>query len=180
MELNFAERKLLEKLYKDGEESISDLLLLQGKAMDEAIQELNEELAVDDKELWKVILKIQSGEFFQEKFEEAFFNSIMPIFQLAGESEAIGINSGAKWKIENKNATKFSKKLNKLVPAMNDMSSNHLLQSFKKAIKEGKTQSERALLVKEVSKQAATGEEGPFTMGRMKFLEECWNCLKFQ
>jgi len=166
LDLTFAERKLLEKLYKDGEDSIADILEKQGRALDEAIQELSDELAVDDKELWNVILQVQTGDFFQEKFEQAVYDAFMPLFHLAGESEAVGINPDAKWEAENKNAGKFAKKLKKLVPAMNDTSADHMLRSFKRAIETGKTPAERAVLVKEVSKQAANGEEGPFTMTR--------------
>ncbi|MED1954918.1 phage minor head protein [Brevibacillus centrosporus] len=166
LDLTHAERQLLEKLYKEGEESIADLLELQGKALDEAIQELSEELATDSDELWKVILQVQEGDFFQEKFEQAVYDAFMPLFQLAGESEAIGINSEATWNQENKAAAKFAKKLKKLVPAMNSTSADHMIRSFKRAIETGKTPAERATLVKEVSKQAASGEEGPFTMAR--------------
>lgn len=166
LDLTHAERVLLEKLYKEGEEAIADILELQGKALDEAIQELSDELAVDADELWKVIVAVQAGDFFQEKFEQAVYDAFMPLFQLAGESEAIRINSKAKWEQENKAAAKFAKKLKKLVPAMNSTSADHMLRSFKKAIETGKTPAERATLVKEVSKQAANGEEGPFTMTR--------------
>ncbi len=166
LNLTNAERKLLEKLYKDGEESIADLLELQGKALDEAIQDLSDELATDADELWKVILQVQSGDFFQDKFEEAVYNAFMPLFQLAGESEAAGINADAKWEQENKAAAKFAKRLKKLVPAMNKTSADHMLRSFKRAIEVGKTPAERAILVREVSKQAANGEEGPFNMNR--------------
>jgi SPP1 gp7 family putative phage head morphogenesis protein len=166
LDLNHAERALLEKLYKEGEESIADILELQGKALDEAIQELSDELAVDEKELWKVILQVQAGEFFQEKFEQAVYNAFMPLFYLAGESEAVGINEAAKWEQENKAAAKFAQRLKKLVPAMNETSADHMLRAFKRAIEQGKTPSERATLVKEVSKQVAKGEEGPFSMNR--------------
>jgi len=166
LDLNHAERALLEKLYKEGEESIADILELQGKALDEAIQELSDELAVDEKELWKVILQVQAGEFFQEKFEQAVYNAFMPLFHLAGESEAVGINETAKWEQENKAAAKFAQRLKKLVPAMNETSADHMLRAFKRAIEQGKTAAERATLVKEVSKQAAKGEEGPFSMNR--------------
>ena len=166
LDLTHAERQLLEKLYKDGEESIADLLELQGKALDEAIQELSDELAADADELWKVILQVQSGDFFQDKFEKAVYDAFMPLFSLAGESEAIGINPDATWNQENKSAAKFAKKLKKLVPAMNGTSANRMINSFQKAIETGKTPADRAVLVKEVSKQAAEGEEGPFNMNR--------------
>lgn len=166
LDLTYTERQLLEKLYKEGEESIADLLELQGKALDEAIQELSDELSVDVEELWKVILQVQAGDYFQEKFEQAVYDAFMPLFHLAGESEAIGINPDTKWEQENKAAAKFAKKLKRLVPAMNDTSANHMIRSFKRAIEAGKTPAERAVLVKEVSKQAASGEEGPFTMTR--------------
>ncbi|NGQ95020.1 hypothetical protein G3578_07450 [Brevibacillus sp. SYP-B805] len=166
LDLNHAERTLMEKLYKEGEGSIADILELQGKALDEAIQELSDELAVDEKELWKVILQVQAGEFFQEKFEQAVYNAFMPLFHLAGESEAVRINEDVKWEQKNEAAAKFAKKLKKLVPAMNGTSADHMLRAFKRAIEQGKTPSERAALVKEVSKQAAKGEEGPFSMNR--------------
>ncbi|WP_307302788.1 MULTISPECIES: phage minor head protein [unclassified Paenibacillus] len=41
-----------------------------------------------------------------------------------------------------------------------------MLRSFKAAIEIGKTPTERAQLVKEVSSQAANGEEGPFSTQR--------------
>lgn len=166
LDLTHAERALLEKLYKEGEEAIADILELQGKALDEAIQELSDELAADADELWKVILAVQAGDFFQEKFEQAVYDAFVPLFQLAGESEAIGINPEAKWEQENKAAAKFAKKLKKLVPSMNSTSADHMLRSFKRAIESGETPAERAVLVKEVSKQAAKGEEGPFSMTR--------------
>ncbi|MBY0052287.1 hypothetical protein H7K32_11450 [Brevibacillus agri] len=166
LDLTHAERALLEKLYKEGEEAIADILELQGKALDEAIQELSDELAADADELWKVILAVQAGDFFQEKFEQAVHDAFMPLFRLAGESEAVGINPEAKWEQENKAAANFVKKLKKLVPAMNSTSADHMLRSFKRAIESGETPAERAVLVKEVSKQAANGEEGPFSMTR--------------
>lgn len=166
LNLTHTERKLLEKLYKEGEESIADLLELQGKALDAAIQDLSDELAADADELWKVILQVQSGDFFQDKFEQAVYDAFMPLFDQAGKSETIGINPEAKWEQENKAAAKFAKKLKKLVPAMNQTSADHMLRSFKRAIETGKTPVERAVLVKEVSKQAASGEEGPFSMTR--------------
>ncbi|WP_425622994.1 phage minor head protein [Brevibacillus borstelensis] len=166
LDLTHAERALLDKLYKEGEEAIADILELQGKALDEAIQELSDELAVDADELWKVIVAVQAGDFFQEKFEQAVYDAFMPLFHLAGESEAIGINPEAKWEQQNKAAAKFAKKLKKLVPAMNSTSADHMMRSFKRAIESGETPAERAVLVKEVSKQAANGEEGPFSMTR--------------
>lgn len=166
LDLTYTERQLLEKLYKEGEESIADLLELQGKALDEAIQELSDELSVDVEELWKVILQVQAGDYFQEKFEQAVYDAFMPLFHLAGESEAIGINPDTKWEQENKAAAKFAKKLKRLVPAMNNTAADHMLRSFKRAIEAGKTPAERATLVKEVSKQAAEGDEGPFSMAR--------------
>ncbi|QRG65257.1 phage minor head protein [Brevibacillus choshinensis] len=166
LDLTHAERELLEKLYKEGEGTIADLLGLQGKALDEAIQELSEELASDADELWKVILQIQGGDYFQVKFEQAVYDAFMPLFHLAGESEAIGINTDVTWEQENKAAAKFAKRLKQLVPAMSDTSADHMLRSFQRATEVGKTPAERATLVKEVSKQAAAGEEGPFTMTR--------------
>lgn len=166
LDLTYAERALLEKMYKEGEEAIADILELQGKALDEAIQELSDELAADADELWKVIVAVQAGDFFQEKFEQAVYDAFMPLFHLAGESEAIGINPEAKWEQQNKAAAKFAKKLKKLVPAMNNTAADHMLRSFQRAIESGETPAERAMLVKEVSKQAANGEEGPFSMTR--------------
>ncbi|QRG68590.1 phage minor head protein [Brevibacillus choshinensis] len=166
LDLTHAERQLLEKLYKEGEESIADLLELQGKALDEAIQEMSDELAADPDELWKVIVQIQGGDYFQEKFEQAVYDAFMPLFHVAGESEAIGINADVTWEQENKAAADFAKRLKQLVPAMNETSADHMLRSFHRAIEVGKTPAERATLVKEVSKQAASGEEGPFTMTR--------------
>ena len=166
LDLTHAERALLEKLYKEGEESIADLLELQGKALDDAIQELSDELATDADELWKVILLVQTGDYFQEKFEQAVYDAFMPLFNLAGESEAVGINTEAVWEKENKAAAQYAGKLKKMVPAMNDTSADRMIRSFKRAIEEGETPAERAALVKEVSKQAASAEEGPFNMNR--------------
>ncbi|QDS32518.1 phage minor head protein [Brevibacillus brevis] len=166
LDLIHAERALIEKLYKEGEESIANLLELQGKALDEAIQELSDELATDAEELWKVILLVQTGDYFQEKFEQAVYDAFMPLFNLAGESEAMGINSEAVWEQKNKAAAQYAVKLRKMVPAMNDTSADRMIRSFKRAIEEGETPAERAVLVKEVSKQAASAEEGPFNMNR--------------
>lgn len=166
LDLTHAERTLLEKLYKEGEESIADLLELQGKALDDAIQELSDELATDADELWKVILLVQTGDYYQEKFEQAVYDAFMPLFNLAGESEAVGINTEAVWEQENKAAAQYTEKLKKMVPAMNETSADRMIRSFKRAIEEGETPAERAVLVKEVSKQAASGEEGPFNMNR--------------
>ncbi|MFI8714446.1 phage minor head protein [Brevibacillus brevis] len=166
LDLTYAERALLEKLYKEGEESIADLLELQGKALDEAIQELSDELITDADELLKVILLVQTGDFFQEQFEQAVHDAFMPLFHLAGESEVINISADTKWEQENKAAAAFATKLKKLVPDMNETSADRMIRSFQKAIEAGETPAERAAMVKEVSKQAANGEEGPFNMTR--------------
>lgn len=166
LDLSYVERSLLEKLYRDGEDCIADILEKQGMALHEAIQELSDELLVDEKELWKVLLDIRSGDYFQTKFEQAVYDAFLPLFHVAGESEAINLNEQAKWEVKNKAASQFTKKLKKLVPAMNDTSSDQMIHAFQDAIKQGKTLQERAKLVKEISKQAANGEDGPFSMER--------------
>ncbi len=166
LDLTEAERAVLEKLYEDGEGAIADILELQGKELDAAIQELSDELVVDDKELWKVILEIQAGEFFQSKFEQALYDAFSPLFDLAGESVLLSIDPEAKWDTASTGAATFVKKLKKLIPDMNKTSANQLLKAYKKAIEEGKTPQERAQLVREVSKQAAEGEQGPFSTQR--------------
>jgi hypothetical protein len=166
LDLRNVDRKTLETLYKAGEDAIAELLKLQGTELDAAIQELSDELAADPDELLKVILQVQNGETFQKVFEDTLHAAFRPLFDLAGESEAIAVNEDAKWKIENKAAAAFTKKLSKLVPSLNETVQSQLLTAFEGAIMEGKTPAERATLVKEISRQAADGEEGPFSMTR--------------
>lgn len=166
LDLNNAERALLEELFEQGEQAIADILELQGQELNDAIQELSEELLVDADELYKVILDVQAGDFFQSKFEQAVYDAFMPLFHLAGESELTAYNPDKTWSIKNQVAAKFSKKLKKLIPDMNKHSADVMLNAFKHAIERGDTPSERAQLVQEVSEQAANGEVGPFTMQR--------------
>lgn len=166
LNLTNAERAVLEELYNQGEEQIIEILELQGKALHEAIQELTEDALIDIDELGKVIVTLQTGELFTTKFEQAVYDAFMPLFELAGETELTVLNPEKTWSVQNKAAGRFARKLQKLVPGMNETSTEIMLRSFQKAIKEGKTPAERALLVQEVSAQAATGEEGPFSMQR--------------
>jgi hypothetical protein len=166
LDLTNAERAVLEELFNNGEQDIIDILEAQGKELDDAIQELSEELLVDENELYKVILDVQAGDFFQSKFEQAVYDAFMPLFYLAGESELTAYNPDKTWSVKNTAAAKFSKKLKKLVPDMNKHSAEVMLNAFKHAIERGDTPSERAQLVQEVSAQAAKGEAGPFTMQR--------------
>ncbi|MED0735660.1 phage minor head protein [Aneurinibacillus thermoaerophilus] len=166
LDLTNAEREILEKLYEKSEEMIADILELQGQALHEAIQELSDELLVDETELYKVILAVQASDFFQEKFEKAVYDAFIPFFHLAGETELSSLVEGKRWSVENKAAARFALRLKKLVPDMNETSANIMLRSFQQAIKQGKTPSERANLVREISAQAAKGEEGPFSIQR--------------
>jgi 6-pyruvoyl-tetrahydropterin synthase len=166
LDLTNIERDVLEELYSDGESAVADLLELQGQALNEAIQEMDEDLLTDVGELFKVILSVQSGELFQTKFEQLIYDAFMPLFHAAGETELTALNPDKIWSVKNKAAVRFARKLKKLVPDMNDSTANILLNSFQKAIKEGKTATERAQLVQEVSSLAAKGEAGPFTMQR--------------
>lgn len=166
LDLTNAERAVLEELYNQGEELVTEILELQGNELHETIQELSEETLVDAEELFKILLSVQTGELFQEKFEQAVYDAFMPLFHLAGETELIAHNPEKTWSVKNKAAARYALKLQALVPAMNETTTNIMLRSFQKAIKEGKTPSERAQLVQEVSAQAAAGEAGPFTMER--------------
>lgn len=166
LNLTNAERAVLEELYHQGEEQIIEILELQGKALHEAIQELSEDALIDIDELGKVIVTLRTGELFTTLFEQAVHDAFVPLFELAGETELKVLNPDKTWSVQNKAAGRFVRKLQDLVPDMNDSSTEIMLRSFQKAIKEGKTPAERALLVQEVSAQAATGEEGPFSMQR--------------
>ncbi|SYX86345.1 protein of unknown function [Paenibacillus alvei] len=42
---------------------------------------------IDIDELGKVIVSLQAGELFTTLFEQAVYNSFMPLFELAGETE---------------------------------------------------------------------------------------------
>ncbi|MEK4853878.1 phage minor head protein [Paenibacillus sp. FSL H7-0756] len=166
LELTHAERAVLEELYKQGENRIVEILELQGKALHDAIEELSEELLIDIGELGKVLQSVQSGDLFTVQFEQAVYDSFTPLFHLAGESELTVLNTDKTWSTKNKAASRFAKKLQKLVPDMNGTSADVMTRSFQKAIKEGKTPSERALLVREISAAAAKGDAGPFNMER--------------
>jgi len=166
LDLTNAERAVLEELYNQGEEQIIEILELQGKALHEAIQELTEDALIDIDGLGKVIVTLQTGELFTTQFEKAVYDAFMPLFELAGETELAVLNPEKTWTVQSKAAGRFARKLQDLVPDMNDTSTEIMLRSFQKAIKEGKAPAERALLVQEVSAQAATGEEGPFSMQR--------------
>ena len=166
LNLTNAERAVLEELYHQGEEQIIEILELQGKALHEAIQELSEDALIDIDELGKVIVTLRTGELFTTLFEQAVHDAFVPLFELAGETELKVLNPDKTWSVQNKAAGRFVRKLQDLVPDMNDSSTEIMLRSFQKAIKEGKTPAERALLVQEVSALASEGEEGPFSMTR--------------
>ncbi|MEK4351113.1 phage minor head protein [Paenibacillus sp. FSL R5-0475] len=166
LELTHAERAVLEELYKQGETRIVEILELQGKALHDAIEELSEELLIDIGELGKVIQSVQSGDLFTVQFEQAVYDSFTPLFHLAGESELTVLNNDKTWSTKNKAASRFAKNLQKLVPDMNGTSADVMTRAFQKAIKEGKTPSERALLVREISAAAPKGDAGPFNMER--------------
>ncbi|UQZ34595.1 hypothetical protein C2I18_14325 [Paenibacillus sp. PK3_47] len=166
LELTHAERVVLEELYKQGENRIVEILELQGKALHDAIDELSEELLIDIGELGKVLLSVQSGDLFTIQFEQAVYDAFTPLYHLAGESELMVLNTDKTWSTKNKAASRFAKNLQKLVPDMNGTSADVMTRAFQKAIKEGKTPSERALLVREISAAAAKGDAGPFNMER--------------
>lgn len=166
LNLTNAERAILEELYNQGEEQIIEILELQGQALHEAIQELSEDALIDIDGLGKAIVTLRTGELFTTQFEQAVYDAFMPLFELAGETELTVLNPDKTWTVQSKAAGRFARKLQDLVPDMNDATTEIMLRSFQKAIKEGKTPAERALLVQEVSAQAATGEEGPFSMQR--------------
>ncbi|GIO84540.1 hypothetical protein J25TS5_14720 [Paenibacillus faecis] len=166
LELTYVERKVLEELYKQGEERIMEILELQGETLQRAIEELSEEALGDIGELSKVLIALHETDVFADLFEEAVQEAFEPLFQLAGETELAAYDKEKVWNTSNKSADRFVKRLKKLVPDMNKSSTDLLLNSFGKAIEEGKTPAERALLVQEVSKTAAKGEEGPFSMQR--------------
>lgn len=166
LELTYVERKLLEELYKQGEDRIMEILELQGKALQDAIAELSEEALGDIGELGKVLLALHTSDVFSDLFEEAVQEAFEPLFNLAGESELLELDDEKTWSIGNEAAKQFVKEIRSLVPDMNQSSTDTLLRSFEKAIEEGNTTSERALLVQEISAIAATGEDGPFSMQR--------------
>jgi SPP1 gp7 family putative phage head morphogenesis protein len=166
LELSYVERKVLEELYKQGEDRITEILELQGQALHDAIAELSEDALGDIGELGKVLIALHTTDVFAELFEQAVKEAFGPLFHLAGETELAALDKEKVWSTKNKAAGRFTKKLKKLVPDMNKASTDVLLKSFGKAIEEGETPSDRALLVQEVSSQAANGEEGPFSMER--------------
>ncbi|MGG4207028.1 phage minor head protein [Paenibacillus jamilae] len=167
LELSYVERKVLEELYKQGEDRITEILELQGQALHDAISELSEDALGDIGELGKVLIALHTTDVFAELFEQAIQEAFEPLFHLAGETELVVLDKEKVWTTGNKVAGRFTKKLKKLVPDMNKASTDVLLRSFGKAIEEGATPSERALLVQEVSAQAASGEDGPFSMQRV-------------
>ncbi|MDO7908438.1 phage minor head protein [Paenibacillus sp. JX-17] len=166
LDLNHAERAVLNELYKQGESRVTEILELQGKELLAAILELSEELQVDPDELARLIEDVQSGELFQVKFIEAIQEAFAPLFQYAGETELKALDESKVWAVENTAAARFTSQLEDLVPSMNDTTKDVMLRSLERAIAEGATPSERALLVQEVSRTAAEGEEGPFSMQR--------------
>lgn len=166
LELTYVERKLLEGLYKQGEDRIMEILELQGQALQDVIAELSEESLGDIGELGKVLLALHTSDVFSDLFEEAIQEAFEPLFNLAGESELLELDDEKTWSIGNEAAKQFVKVIRSLVPDMNQSSTDTLLHSFEKAIEEGNTPSERALLVQEISALAATGEDGPFSMQR--------------
>jgi hypothetical protein len=166
LELTYVERKVLEELYKQGEDRIIEILELQGQELQDAIGQLSEEVLGEIGELAKVLISLHTSDVFADLFEEAVQEAFEPLFQLAGETELLGLNEDKAWNIKNKAAQRFVKNIKALVPDMNTSSTDTLLRSFEKAIEAGKTPSERALLVQEISNQASTGEDGPFSMQR--------------
>ncbi|MBU5356135.1 phage head morphogenesis protein [Paenibacillus barcinonensis] len=166
LELSYVERKLLEELYKQGEDRIMEILELQGQALQDAIAELSEDALGDIGELGKVLIALHATDVFADLFETAVQEAFEPLFNLAGESELLQLDKEKVWSTKNKAAKKFVKEIRSLVPDMNQSSTDTLLRSFEKAIEEGNTPSERALLVQEISVQAAEGEDGPFSMQR--------------
>ncbi|MCI1776566.1 MULTISPECIES: phage minor head protein [Paenibacillus] len=166
LELTYVERKVLEQLYKQGEERIMEILELQGEALQDAIAELSEESLGDIGELAKVLISLHTSEVFSDMFEQAIQEAFEPLFHLAGESELVALDDAKIWSTKNKAARDFVKEIRELVPDMNTASTDTLLRSFEKAIDEGNTPSERAMLVQEISAQAADGDEGPFSMQR--------------
>ncbi|WP_426332682.1 phage minor head protein [Paenibacillus silvae] len=166
LELSYVERKLLEELYKQGEDRIMEILELQGQALNDAISELSEDALGDIGELGQVLIALHATDVFADLFETAVQEAFEPLFNLAGESELLQLDKEKVWSTKNKAAKKFVKEIRSLVPDMNQSSTDTLLRSFEKAIEEGNTPSERALLVQEISVQAAEGEDGPFSMQR--------------
>lgn len=166
LDLTHTERTILEELYKQGEDKIIEILELQGKALHDAIQELSEELLIDIEELGKVLISVQSGELFTVQFEQAVYDAFQPLYHLAGETELNALDPDKVWSVENKAASRFAKKLQKLVPDMNETSKDVMTRAFQKAIDEGKTNGERAVLIRDISAAAAKGDAGPFTMER--------------
>nr|WP_145404245.1 phage minor head protein [Paenibacillus xylanexedens] len=166
LELTYVERKLLEELYKQGEDRIMEILELQGQALQDAIAELSEESLGNIGELGKVLIALHATDVFSDLFETAVQEAFEPLFNLAGESELLQLDEEKVWSTKNKAAKQFVKEIRELVPDMNQSSTDTLLRSFEKAIEEGNTPSERALLVQEISAQAAGGEDGPFSMQR--------------
>lgn len=166
LELSYVERKLLEELYKQGEDRIMEILELQGQALQDVIAELSEESLGDIGELGKVLLALHTSDVFSDLFEEAVQEAFEPLFDLAGESELLELDEEKTWSIGNEAAKQFVKEIRSLIPDMNQSSTDMLLRTFEKAIEEGDTPSERAMLVQEISAIAATGEDGPFSMQR--------------
>ncbi len=166
LDLTNAERAVLEELYRQGEQSLIELLEQQGYEVNAAIESMAEEHLVDEGELFKVLLAVTAGEWFQDKFEQALEDSFTPLFNLAGETELNELEPDKVWTKKNKRAAAFVKNLKDLVPDMNATGVDTMLRSFKSAVETGKTPAERAQLVKEVSSQAANGEEGPFSTQR--------------
>lgn len=166
LELTYAERAVLEELYKQGEDKITEILELQGRELRDAIRDLSEDVLVDIGELGKVLVALTTTEVFSELFEQAVNDAFVPLFHLAGETELVELDKEKVWSTSNKAAGRFARKLKALVPDMNKTSTDMLLHSFGQAIEEGATPAERALLVQEIASQAAEGEEGPFSMQR--------------
>ncbi|MEW4368619.1 phage head morphogenesis protein [Paenibacillus kandeliae] len=166
LDLTNAERAVLEELYLQGEDALIELLEQQGNEVKEAIGNMAEEHLVDEGELFKVLLAVSAGELFQAKFEQTIYDSFTPLFDLAGETELTAFDPEKVWKKESKRASAFVQQLKNLVPDMNATGIDTMLRTFKSAIETGKTPAERAQLVKEVSAQAANGEEGPFSTQR--------------
>lgn len=94
------------------------------------------------------------------------YDAFQPLYHLAGETELNALDPDKVWSVEDKAASRFAKKLQKLVPDMNGTSKDVMTRAFQKAIDEGKTNGERAVLIRDISAAAAKGDAGPFTMER--------------
>ena len=131
LELTYVERKVLEQLYKQGEERIMEILELQGEALQDAIAELSEESLGDIGELAKVLISLHTSEVFSDMFEQAIQEAFEPLFHLAGESELVALDDAKIWSTKNKAARDFVKEIRELVPDMNTASTDTCCAALK-------------------------------------------------